>query len=79
MKTAVSISDDLFGKAEKFAKKARISRSRLYSAAIEEYLENREKQKLIEKINKVCAKVDTSADPVVLRMALRSLPEDEWR
>lgn len=79
MKTAVSISDKLFSRAEKYAKKSGMSRSRLYSDALEEYLKEREKRNLIEKINKVCANLDTSPDPVVTKMALLSLPEDEWK
>jgi metal-responsive CopG/Arc/MetJ family transcriptional regulator len=78
MKTAISIPDNVYERAEKLAKKKKISRSRLYTDAIEKYLDGNEKEKIIEQINKVCAKVDTSADPVLLKMALLSLPKDKW-
>jgi metal-responsive CopG/Arc/MetJ family transcriptional regulator len=44
MKTAVSIRDKIFQEAEEYAKKAKISRSQLYSDAIEEYLAKRDEQ-----------------------------------
>ncbi len=40
MKTAISIPDNLFKNVEKAAKKLGISRSNLFSIAIQEYLEN---------------------------------------
>lgn len=78
MKTAVSISDSLFERAEKFAKKTKLSRSRLYSNALEDYLDQREKGRIVDEINRVCEKVDTSVDPALFKMALLSLPKDEW-
>lgn len=38
MKTAVSVPDDLFAQADRFAKRSRRSRSEVYSAALREYL-----------------------------------------
>lgn len=38
MKTAVSLPDDIFRAADKLAKRARKSRSRLYAEALAEYL-----------------------------------------
>lgn len=78
MKTAVSISDSLYDRAEKFAKKTRLSRSRLYAEALEDYLDRREQNKIVDQINRVCEKVDTSVDPVLFKMSLLSLPKDEW-
>jgi len=78
VKTAISISDKLFDRAEKFARKTKLSRSRLYSEALEDYLDKREKGKIVEQINRVCGRVDTSVDPVLFKMALLSLPKDEW-
>ncbi len=78
MKTAVSITDSLFDRAEKYARKTKLSRSRLYSEALEDYLDRREKNKIIDQINRVCENVDTSVDPILFKMALMSLPKDEW-
>jgi len=65
MKTAISVRDSLFARAEKFALKQRMSRSQLFSDAVEEYLDRRDvdEEDLMARINAVCAEVDTSVDP----------------
>lgn len=66
MKTAISVREPLFKRAEKFAKRKKISRSQLFSDAVEEYMDRREdvdEESLIARINAVCAEVDTSVDP----------------
>lgn len=66
MKTAISVQDKLFKRAEKFAKKEKISRSKLFSDAVEEYLDRRDhinEEELIARINAVCAEMNTSVDP----------------
>lgn len=78
MKTAVSIKNSVFERAEKYAKKAKISRSQLYSDAIEEYLAKRDEQALIDQVNAVCEKVDTSLDPFWKRAQARILKKEEW-
>jgi metal-responsive CopG/Arc/MetJ family transcriptional regulator len=44
MKAAISIPDDIFVSAEKMAKKLGIPRSRLFTRAMEEFLENHSKE-----------------------------------
>lgn len=39
MKTAISVPDDVFDKAEAVAKRLKISRSELYSRALQEFLD----------------------------------------
>lgn len=78
MKTAISIKDNVFQKAEQFAKKAKISRSQLYTEALEEYLAKRDEQALIDQINAVCEKVDTSLDPFWKKAQSRILTKEEW-
>lgn len=78
MKTAVSINNNIFERAEKYAQKRKMSRSQLYSEAVEEYLDKREREALIAKINEVCEKVDTSLDPFWKKAQSRILPKDEW-
>ena len=78
MKTAVSISDDLFRRAEELAKRKKVSRSSLYSRAIEKYVEEEEEVSLIEQINKVCDEVDTSLDPFWKAAQARTLAREEW-
>jgi metal-responsive CopG/Arc/MetJ family transcriptional regulator len=78
MKTAISVNTSLFERAERYAKEKKISRSRLFAEAMEEYLEKREKDKIIEQINKVCAEVDTSLDPFWKEVQGRAVSKDEW-
>jgi metal-responsive CopG/Arc/MetJ family transcriptional regulator len=78
MKTAISISDDLYAKAEKYAKRKKLSRSSLYSKAIEEYLKKDEEQKIIDQINKVCEQVDTSLDPAIMEYQRRAIGKSKW-
>ena len=78
MKTAISVRDPLFERAEKFAKQVKISRSQLFSEAVEEYLDKRESDDLAANLNEVYSTEDSSVDPVLFRMALLSLPKEEW-
>ena len=55
-----------------------MSRSQLFSEAVEEYLDKYERETLIAKVNEVCEKVDTSLDPILMQMQVLSMPKDEW-
>lgn len=78
MKTAISVRENLFKRAEQFARQKKISRSRLFSDAVEEYLDKRESADVTANLNSVYSKEDSSVDPVLFKMALLSLPKDEW-
>ena len=65
MKTAVSIPDPLYRKADQCALREGLSRDDLYARAIGEYVRKREPRDdtgLIEELNAVCKEVDTSLD-----------------
>jgi predicted transcriptional regulator len=51
MKTAISIPDDLFEKAEEVAERLKVSLSRLYARAIAEYTERHASQRVREKLD----------------------------
>jgi len=78
MKTALSIPDGLFKKGEKAARKLKLSRSALYSRALEEFLDRRDEEAIIAQINKVSDEVDTSIDPAIIRAQVASFPRDQW-
>lgn len=78
MKTAISVRDSLFQKAEKYAKDAKMSRSQLFSNAVEEYLAKREKEDLIAKINRACEKVDTSLEPAIRQYQSQNIKREKW-
>jgi len=52
IKTAVSIKESLFKKAETLAKKLEISRSKLFAVALENFIGQQENRELFKKINK---------------------------
>lgn len=80
-KTAVSIDNTLFQKAEQVASELELSRSGLYALAIGEFLERYETRSIQQQINTVLADVDDEADLVFLKTArqhLGSLLPNEW-
>jgi hypothetical protein len=56
MKTTVSLPDELFRQAETTAKNLRVSRSKLYAAALTEYLNRRCDESVTERLYKVYSK-----------------------
>lgn len=78
MKTAVSIPNPVFDKAEGLAKRLRKSRSQLYSEALSEYLLRHDPDAITEAMNKVCDALDTSLDPALSAAAARILERTEW-
>jgi metal-responsive CopG/Arc/MetJ family transcriptional regulator len=78
MKTAISIPDDVFQEAEQYARRAKKSRSKLYSEALAEYLARHAPDALTEAMNKVCAEVDQAPDPFVTSAGRRMLERTEW-
>lgn len=51
MKTAISIPDDLFEKVERFARRNRYSRSKVFIMAVRVFLEKVENRKLLDDLN----------------------------
>jgi predicted transcriptional regulator len=78
MKTAISVPDEVFKLSEKLAKKLRVSRSAVFAMGIKKLDEELDKEAMIARINKVCAEVDTSLDPVLREYTFRKLREVEW-
>ncbi len=79
MKTAVSIPDDVFEKAERLAKRGRRSRSEVFTAALREYVARHSPDEVTEAINRVCAEVDQTEDIKFLNAAARRLLKKvEW-
>ena len=78
MKTAVSIPDSVFDKAEGLARRLQKSRSQLYSEALSEYLLRHDPDAITEAMNSVCDALDTSLDPALSAAAARILEHTEW-
>lgn len=78
MKTAISIPDDLFEKAEELAERLEVSRSQLYARAIAEYAERHSSQRVREKLDEVYASQESELDPALALMQLIALPPEKW-
>lgn len=77
MKTAISVSDDIFKLSEKLAKKLKVSRSSVFAMGVKKLNDELDRKAMIERINKVCEQVDTSVDPVLKAYTFRKLREME--
>jgi metal-responsive CopG/Arc/MetJ family transcriptional regulator len=73
MKTAVSIPDDVFRRADEAAAALHCSRSRLYTNALKAYLKEREGASVTERLNAVYATESSELDPVVAELQYRAL------
>jgi metal-responsive CopG/Arc/MetJ family transcriptional regulator len=78
MKTAISIPDDLFEKAEEVAERLKVSRSQLYARAIAEYTERYASQRVREKLDEVYGDNESELDPALTIMQSISLPPEQW-
>ena len=78
MKTAISIPDDVFKAAERYARRAQKSRSQLYAEAVSEYLARHAPDEVTEAMNNVVAELPEPMDPFVAAAARRILERSEW-
>lgn len=78
MKTAVSIPDEVFAKAERLARRSKRSRSQLFSAALSEYVARHAPDEVTEAMNRVCAEAGDAVDPFVATASRRVLERSEW-
>jgi predicted transcriptional regulator len=73
MKAAVSIPDPVFEAADKLAQRMGVSRSRLYSVAIERFVQDHDDEAITAKLNEVYATESSALDPVLQSIQSRSV------
>jgi metal-responsive CopG/Arc/MetJ family transcriptional regulator len=78
MKTAISVPDDVYERAERFARRERRSRSEVYSTAVREYVARHEPDVVTEALNDVIADISPEVDPFVLAAGRQLLAQSEW-
>jgi metal-responsive CopG/Arc/MetJ family transcriptional regulator len=82
MKTAISLSDTLFDKAEETAHYMGIKRSRLFVIALEEYIARHNGEMITKKLNEVYGKINQGEFARDLDVGLESLrnltKNDTW-
>lgn len=81
VKTAISIDKSLFTQANALARKMKVSRSRLFVLALEDYIREQENRELLAKINAVYENEPDEAERVLqlkMRKSHRRLVEGQW-
>lgn len=82
MKTAISISDELFSYVERTAKQLGIARSQLFAKAVEEFIENHNLHNVTSRIDSVLADESHSLDPHLELMQATTIrredPDESW-
>jgi len=79
MKTAVSIPDPVFEAAERFARRQRTSRSRLYADALREYLIRHAPDEVTDAMDRVVEQLGTpELDPFARQAAGATLARSDW-
>ncbi len=81
MKTAVSLQQSLFEQAEALADELKISRSRLFSLALEDFIRRSHNQQLLKKLNAVYEDGADAKEQTLrrrMRRQHRRIVEGEW-
>ncbi len=81
MKTAISLEDDLLKEADRTAHAMGLSRSRLFSLALEDYLRHRRQEQMVERLNEVYADHPDPSDARIvqgMKRKFRRAIKDRW-
>ena len=78
MKTAVSVPNDVFERAERLARRSGRSRSEVYSAALREYVARHSPDEVTDALDRVVAEMDPSVESFVSESSRRVLEASEW-
>jgi metal-responsive CopG/Arc/MetJ family transcriptional regulator len=78
MKTAISIPDPIFHAAESLAKRLGMSRSELFSRALEAYLEAHKHDSVREALDAIYSQESSHLDETLTQMQWASLPKESW-
>jgi metal-responsive CopG/Arc/MetJ family transcriptional regulator len=81
VKTAISIQESLFEQAEALARQMKISRSRLFVLALEDYIRRQQDRELLAQINAAYADEPDIAERTLrrkMRSTHRRIVEEEW-
>lgn len=78
MKTAVSLPDEVFNEAERFARRCQKTRSQLYAEALSEYLARHAPDDVTERMNRVCDRIPTEQSNFATKAARQVLSHELW-
>jgi metal-responsive CopG/Arc/MetJ family transcriptional regulator len=78
MKTAISIPDNVFKSADTMAKRMGVSRSHLYSKAMEEFLARHRSRQVTARLDDIYNEEDSSISPELTRVQIKTILHEEW-
>ena len=78
MKTAISIEDDVFFEAETTAKEMGLTRSKFYSKAVLEFIQNHKSDAITSKYNKVYSKNKNPIEEDLAQANFELFNREEW-
>jgi len=78
MKTAISLPDSVFEEAESLAQQLGVSRSELYTKALETYLQKYNRERIKSRLNEVYSQESSQLDSALAKMQFLSLPSENW-
>ena len=78
MKIAISVPDPVFHAAERVSRRMRLSRSRLYARAVEDYVKRHSGDEITAQLDKVYSRVPSKVDPAIQRGAFEVLRRERW-
>lgn len=78
MKTAISLPDALFEKAERLAANLGLNRSQLFARALEAYIERHDNEAVTDRLNQIYAVEQASIDEVMLEMPIQTFGDEGW-
>ena len=81
IRTAISIPESLFERVDALAKKANISRSRVFALAVEDYLRQLENEELLQAINAAYADPPSAEEEALyerIKAKQRQLVKGQW-
>ena len=81
VKTVISVEGGLFRQAQALARRLKVSPSRLFATAMEEFIERRRNQELLNAINAACEAGEEPNDEKVRRSLWRQhrrLVQGQW-
>lgn len=82
MKTAISLPDQLFEEAEETARYLGLPRSRLVAKALEEFIQNHNRDRITAQLNKVYGEENPNIDDQIGKIGVSAIREltknDTW-
>jgi metal-responsive CopG/Arc/MetJ family transcriptional regulator len=78
MKTAISVPDEVFRTADRFARRRKLSRSALFTQAVEEFLAHHRREGVTDQLNRVYEHEHSALDPLIGGMQAMTVPKEEW-